>query len=81
MKSNKATLTGSERQPLITRLSDQPGDEMIQVSVIVKPGTRAASGSGLLNSLPQGTPSGTNIPLVVCAVVVKVASSLDFCKS
>lgn len=42
MQSNKVRLIGSEREPLGTRLGDQPGDEMIEVSVIVKPQTRAA---------------------------------------
>src|ERR1700721_3108510 len=42
MQSNKVRLIGSEREPLGTRLGDQPGDEMIEVSVIVKPKTRAA---------------------------------------
>ncbi len=42
MRNNKVKLIGSEREPLGTRLGDQPGDEMIEVSVIVKPKTRAA---------------------------------------
>jgi kumamolisin len=41
MSANKVTLAGSERQPIGTRVGDQPGDEMIEVSVILKPKTRA----------------------------------------
>lgn len=47
MKSEKVSITGSERQPVGTRVGDQPGDEMIEVSVILKPKTRAA--------IPRGT--------------------------
>ncbi|MBV9768210.1 MAG: peptidase S53, partial [Bryobacterales bacterium] len=43
MKSDKVTLAGSERQPLGTRRGEQPSDEMIEVSVILKPKARAAS--------------------------------------
>lgn len=42
MKSEKILLPGSERQPLGTRVGDQPGDETIEVSMILKPKTRAA---------------------------------------
>jgi kumamolisin len=41
MKPNKITLPGSERQPIGTRVGDQPADEMIEVSVILKPKVRA----------------------------------------
>lgn len=41
MKNDKVTLTGSERQPLGTRVADQPLDEMIEISIILKPATRA----------------------------------------
>ena len=43
MNSQKVTLPGSERQPLGTRVGDQPNDEMIEVSVILKPKTRAVA--------------------------------------
>jgi kumamolisin len=39
--SNKVTLPGSERQPVGTRVGDQPNEEMIEVSVILKPKARA----------------------------------------
>ncbi len=42
MSGNKVRLAGSERQPVGTRVGDQPGDELIEVSVILKPKTRAA---------------------------------------
>ena len=42
MSTNKVTLAGSERQPLGTRVGDQPGDEVIGISVILKPKARAA---------------------------------------
>jgi kumamolisin len=41
MSIDKVTLPGSERQPIGTRVGDQPGDEMIEVSVILKPKVRA----------------------------------------
>jgi kumamolisin len=41
MNTKKVTLAGSERQPIGTRVGDQPADEMIEVSVILKPKTRA----------------------------------------
>src|ERR1700722_16734046 len=37
MPTNKVTLAGSERQPIGTRVGDQPNDELIEVSVILKP--------------------------------------------
>ena len=40
MNPNKITLPGSERQPIGTRVGDQPADEMIEVSVILKPKER-----------------------------------------
>lgn len=43
MDSRKVTLAGSERQPVGKRVGDQPKDEMIEVSVILKPKTRAAA--------------------------------------
>ncbi len=41
MNSRKVILPGSERQPLGTRVGDQPNDETIEVSIILKPKTRA----------------------------------------
>ena len=41
MSAQKVILTGSERQPIGTRVGDQPSDEMIEVSVILKPKVRA----------------------------------------
>jgi kumamolisin len=41
MSSTKVTLGGSERQPVGRRVGDQPDDEMIEVSVILKPKVRA----------------------------------------
>jgi len=41
MSSSKVTLVGSSREPLGTRVGDQPNDEMIEISVILKPKTRA----------------------------------------
>ena len=41
MSTEKVTLAGSERQPIGTRVGDQPNDEMIEVSVILKPKLRA----------------------------------------
>jgi kumamolisin len=41
MDSKKVTLAGSEIQPLGTRVGDQPDDETIEVSVILKPKVRA----------------------------------------
>jgi kumamolisin len=40
--SKKTTIAGSEKKPIGTRVGNQPGDELIEVSVILKPGTRAA---------------------------------------
>jgi kumamolisin len=42
MSIEKVTLPGSERRPIGTRVGDQPGDEMIEVSVILMPKVRAA---------------------------------------
>src|SRR5580698_2207972 len=42
MATPKVTLAGSERQPIGTRVGDQPNNEMIEVSIILKPKTRAA---------------------------------------
>jgi kumamolisin len=42
MKTQRISLPGSERQPLGSRVADQPGDENIEVSVILKPKARAA---------------------------------------
>ena len=41
MSTNKVLLAGSERQPIGTRVSDQPNDEMVEVSVVLKPKLRA----------------------------------------
>jgi kumamolisin len=41
MNSKKVTLVGSERQPIGTRVGDQPQNETIEVSVILKPKARA----------------------------------------
>ena len=41
MNSKKVTLRGSERQPIGTRVGDQPENENIEVSVILKPKTRS----------------------------------------
>jgi kumamolisin len=43
MNSKKVILPGSERQPLGTRVGDQPNDETIEVSIILKPKTRAVA--------------------------------------
>src|SRR5580704_7884570 len=43
MNPKKTTLPGSERQPLGTRVGDQPADEMIEVSIILKPKMQAAA--------------------------------------
>ena len=43
MNTKKVILPGSERQPIGTRVGDQPNDEMIEVSVILKPKARAAA--------------------------------------
>jgi kumamolisin len=40
MSSGKVTLGGSERHPVGTRVGDQPDDEMMEVSVILKPKSR-----------------------------------------
>jgi kumamolisin len=42
MNSNKVVLPGSERQPVGKRVSAQPKDETIEVSIILKPKSRAA---------------------------------------
>src|ERR1700722_5911980 len=41
MNSRKVTLAGSERQQIGTHGGDQPADEVIEISVILKPKTRA----------------------------------------
>jgi kumamolisin len=41
MNSNKVALPGSERRPIGTRVGVQPADEIIEVSVILKPKARA----------------------------------------
>ena len=41
MGRDKVTLAGSERQPIGTRIGDQPDDEVIEISVILKPRSRA----------------------------------------
>ncbi len=41
MNNKKVTLPGSERQPIGTRVGDQPENETIEVSIILKPKTRA----------------------------------------
>jgi kumamolisin len=43
MNHKKVTLVGSERQPIGRRVGDQPNDEMIEVSVILKPKARAVA--------------------------------------
>jgi kumamolisin len=43
MNGKKVKLPGSERQPIGTRVGDQPKDEMIEVSVILKPKARAVA--------------------------------------
>ena len=48
----KVPLSGSERQPIGTRVGDQPTDEIIEVSVILKPKVRATA--------PFGSKSGSN---------------------
>lgn len=42
MAKKKATLPGSERRPIGTRVSDVPKNEILEVSVILKPMARAA---------------------------------------
>jgi kumamolisin len=52
MDVKKANLAGSEREPIGTRVGDQPEDETIEVSVILKPKVRAAvphNGGALLS--------------------------------
>jgi kumamolisin len=41
MSAQKVSLAGSERQPVGTRVGDQPTDEVIEISVILKPKVRA----------------------------------------
>jgi kumamolisin len=43
MNSKKVTLPGSERQPIGKRVGDQPNDETIEVSIILKPKARAVA--------------------------------------
>ena len=42
MNSNKVVVPGSERQPVGKRVGAQPSDETIEVSIILKPKSRAA---------------------------------------
>jgi kumamolisin len=46
MNAKKVKLPGSEREPVGTRVGDQPSEEMIEVSVILKPKQRALSHAG-----------------------------------
>ncbi len=46
MNTKNVTLAGSERQPVGTRVGDQPDDEAIEVSVILKPKERAPHAGG-----------------------------------
>ena len=41
MSSKKTTIAGSEKTPVGTRVGDQPHDELIEVSMILKPKARA----------------------------------------
>jgi kumamolisin len=66
MSAQKVTLAGSEQQPAGTRVGDQPNDEMIEVSVILKPKVRAAApheGGAILSreqfAAKHGAASGT----------------------
>jgi kumamolisin len=43
MSTPKVKVPGSTRQPIGTRVGDQPKDEMIEVSIILKPKTRATA--------------------------------------
>jgi kumamolisin len=43
MSRKKITLPGSERQPIGTRVGAQPDDEILEVSVVLKPKTRAVA--------------------------------------
>jgi kumamolisin len=43
MNTNKITIPGSERQPIGTRVGDQPEEEVIEVSVILRPKVRAVA--------------------------------------
>jgi kumamolisin len=43
MDTTKVTLAGSERKPVGKRTGDQPGDETVEVSVILKPKARAVA--------------------------------------
>jgi kumamolisin len=43
MKNGKAPIPGSERRPVGQRIADQPQDETIEVSVILKPAVRAGT--------------------------------------
>jgi kumamolisin len=43
MDSKKVNLAGSERQPIGTRVGAQPGNEAIEISVILKPKVRAVA--------------------------------------
>jgi kumamolisin len=46
MATQKVPLAGSELQPLGTRTGDQPSDEMIEVSVLLRPRVRAPAPPG-----------------------------------
>jgi kumamolisin len=63
MNSEKVTLAGSERQPIGTRVGVQPTDEMIEVSIILKPKDRAAvprSGRAVLSRAEFATKHGAD---------------------
>ncbi len=53
MNSNKVKLAGSDRQPVGTRVGDQPNDELIDVSVVLKPKLRAAFSRGGVASVSR----------------------------
>ncbi len=50
MDSRKISLPGSTRQPIGKRTGEQPGDETIEVSVILKPMSRAPHTGGAIIS-------------------------------
>jgi kumamolisin len=52
MQSEKVTIAGSQRQPIGTRVGDQPGGEMIEISIVLKhkaPVARAAKAGAHLS--------------------------------
>jgi kumamolisin len=52
MATNKVVLAGSELRPIGTRVGDQPGDEKIEISIILKPKERApvpGAGAGVVS--------------------------------